>query len=111
MRKRRRPRETSTSSTKYEFWKEASLSQKLADKTPIYQKLAGSDPELSTSIGVLLVLCEFGILDAEQPNTKLLLAILDVQRKARFATSDKVNEITKMGMQMPKGEDIISEFD
>ena len=98
------------SQSKYEFWKEASLSQKLADKIPIYQRLAGSDSELSDSIGVLLVLCEFGILNEKDPNTKLLLAILDVQRKARFATSDKVNEITKMGLQMPKGEDIISEF-
>lgn len=100
----------SQSQSKYEFWKEASLSQKLADKIPIYQKLAGSDSTLSDSIGVLLVFCEFGILDAEDPNTKLLLAILDVQRKARFATSERVNEITKMGMQMPKGEDIISNF-
>ena len=100
----------SQTQSKYEFWKEASLSQKLSDKIPIYQKLAGSDSELSDSIGVLLVLCEFKILDAEEPNTKLLLAILDVQRKARFATSEKVNEITKMGMQMPKGEDIISNF-
>lgn len=98
------------STSKYEFWKEASLSQKLADKIPIYQRLAGSDQELSDSIGILLILCEFKILNENDPNIKLLLALLDVQRKARFATSDKVNEITKMGLQMPKGEDIISEF-
>lgn len=99
------------SRSKYLIWKEASLSQKLSAKEPIYQKLAGSDTELSDSIGVLLVLCEFGILDENHPNTKLLLAILDVQRKARFATSEKTNEITKMGFQMPKAEDIISDFD
>ena len=96
--------------SKYQFWQEASLSQKLADKIPIYQKLAGSNPELSKSIGVMLVLCEKKILDENDPNVKLMLALMDVQRKAEFATSEKVNEITKMGMQMPKGEDIISKF-
>jgi len=99
------------SRTKYQFWKEASLSQKLANKDPIYQRLAGSDPELSASIGVILVLCEFGLIDEDDPNTKLLLAILDVQRKAGFATSEKTNEITKMGCQMPKAEDISADFD
>ena len=98
-------------SSKYEFWKEASLSQKLADKYPIFQQLAGSDPELSDSIGILLILGEFGLIDTKDTNIKLMLAILDVLRKARFATSDKTNEITKMGLQMPKGEEIISSFD
>jgi len=98
------------SRSKYEFWKEASLSQKLADKDPIYQKLAGSDPEISEAIGILLILCELGIMNKKDPNVKMILAILDVKRKARFATSDKTNEITKMGLQMPKAEDIISEF-
>jgi len=96
--------------SKYEFWKEASLSQKLADKDPIYQQLAGSDPEISESIGIILVLCELGIMNKDDPNVKMVLAILDVKRKARFATSEKTNEITKMGLQMPKAEDIISEF-
>jgi len=40
-----------------------------------------------------------------------MLDLLDVQRKAAFATSEKTNEITKMGLQMPKAEDIISSFD
>jgi hypothetical protein len=96
--------------SKYEFWKEASLSQKLADKDPIYQQLAGSDPEISEAIGILLVLCELGVMDKKDPNVKMILAILDVKRKARFATSERTNEITKMGLQMPKAEDIISEF-
>lgn len=100
----------SQSRSKYEFWKEASLSQKLADKDPIYQQLAGSDPEISESIGILLVLCELGIMNKDDPNVKMILAILDVKRKARFATSEKTNEITKMGLQMPKAEDIITEF-
>ena len=98
------------SKSKYQFYQEASLSQKLSHRDPIYKKLAGSNPELSKSIGVLLVLCELKILNEKDPNIKLLLAILDVQRKAEFATSEKTNEISKMGMQMPKGEDIVSKF-
>jgi len=96
--------------SKYEFWKEASLSQKLAAQIPIYQQLAGSDPETSESIGLLLKLGELGYIDLKEEGWILTLGMLDVIRKARFATSDKVNEITKMGMQMPKAEDIISDF-
>ena len=101
----------SRNQSKYQFYQEASLSSKLAHKDPIYQKLAGSDRELSTSIGFLLVMGEHKMIDLEEPSIKLMLDILDVQRKAAFATSDKTNEISKMGMQMPKGEDIISSFD
>ena len=92
------------SRSKFEFRQQASLSQKLSYKDPIYQKLAGSDPTLSDSIGVLLVMCENGLLDKNDPSIKLILEILDVQRKSRFATSERTNEITKMGMQMPKAE-------
>ena len=86
------------------FRQGASLSQKLADQDNIYTKLAGSNPELSKSIGVLLVLCELKILDENDPNIKLVLALMDVQRKAEFATSERTNEITKMGLQMPRSD-------
>jgi len=85
------------------FRQGASLSQQLADQDGIYTKLAGSDPELSKAIGIILVLIDKKILK-EDETTKLLLAILDVQRKAAFATSEKVNEITKMGLQMPRSD-------
>lgn len=91
-------------SSDFEFRQQASLSQQLADNDDIYSKLAGSNPELSKSIGILLVLCELKILNKEDPNIQMLLALLDVQRKAEFATSEKTNEITKMGMQLPRSE-------
>lgn len=89
--------------SKREFYQEASLSQKLAHKDEMYQKLAGADRQLSDSIGFLLVLGEFGMIDLKNPNIQLVLALLDVQRKSAFATSEKTNEITKMGFQLPKG--------
>ena len=101
----------SRNQSKYQFYQEASLSSKLSHKDPIYSKLAGSDRELSNSIGFLLIMGQHKLIDLEEPSIKLMLDILDVQRKAAFATSDKTNEISKMGMQMPKGEDIISSFD
>jgi len=101
----------SQSRSKYEFWKEASLSQKLANKIPIYQKLAGSDPATSESIGFLITLGNLGYINLEESGWVLVMGLLDAKRKAKFATSDKVNEITKMGLQMPKSEDIISDFD
>lgn len=86
----------------FEFRQQASLSQQLSDQDKIFRKLAGTDPEISDSIGILLVLGEFGIIDLKDENMKLMLSLLDVQRKSHFATSDKVNEITKLGLQMPK---------
>jgi hypothetical protein len=91
--------------TKYYTYQQASLSQKVGFNDKIFQKLAGSDKDLSDSIGVLLVLCEKGILDKDDPNIKLMLALLDVQRKAAFATSEKTNEITKLGLMLPKKDE------
>ena len=89
--------------SKYEFWKEASLSQKLSAKIPIYQKLAGSDVQISDSIAVLSY-----INDPEnfkKTPIEFMLGLLNVLRLSHFATSEKTNEITKMGLQMPKSED------
>jgi len=86
----------------FEFRQRASLSQQLADKDKIFQKLAGSNPEISKSIGILLVLCENGILNKNNPYVKLAIAVLDVERKADFATSEKTDVVTKLGLQMPK---------
>ena len=99
------------SRTKYTVWKEASLSQKLAHKLPIFQKLAGSDPETSMAIGFFEILGQHKLIELEDPNMKLLMDLLNVKRQALFATSERNNEITKMGMMMPKHEDIISDFD
>lgn len=93
------------SRSKYQFFQEASLSQKLAHKHKEYSEYAGSDQKTSLIIARLNILDEFGIIDLEEPNFKLMKALLNEKRKAMFATSEKVNEITKMGMQMPKAED------
>ena len=93
------------SRTKYQFYQEASLSQKLAHKMPEYADYAGSDPKISLALALLNVLHNNKMIDLESPEWKFVKDLLNEQRKAIFATSEKVNEISKMGMQMPKAED------
>ena len=90
--------------SKFEFYQEASLSQQLAQRMPEYSDYAGSDPNLSMAIANLNVFIKQGYLNGESQGVKLLMALLHEQRKASFATSERVNEITKMGMQMPKSD-------
>lgn len=95
-----------SSQSKYQFYQEASLSQKLAYKMPEYSDYAGADPEISLTIALLNHLHNEKMIDLENdPKWKFIKGLLNEQRKALFATSDKVNEISKMGMQMPKAED------
>lgn len=98
------------SKSKYGFYQESSLSQKLADKHPEYTEYAGSDPKTSLLIARLNTLIKFKLLDPKDEGVKLIIALLQEKRKALFATSEKTNEITKMGLQMPKPEDVISTF-
>lgn len=93
------------SRSKYEFYKEASLSQQLAYRMKEYSNYAGSDPKTSLAIARLTILGEFGIINLNDDGMKLVFALLNEKRKALFASSEKVNEITKMGLQMPKAED------
>lgn len=95
------------SKSKYQFYQEASLSQKLADKIPLYQKLAGTDRYLSDSIAVLEFFRSRKVFAKDDPEIDMIIGLLNVLRMSAFATSERVNEITKMGMQMPKAEDIV----
>ena len=97
--------------SKYQFYKEASLSQQLAHRYPEFQDYAGSNPQISISLAIFNILAKHGMIDLEDPTWKLVKDLLNEQRKAHFATSEKVNEITKMGLQMPKAEDEYSGLD
>lgn len=93
------------SRSKYEFYKEASLSQQLAHRHPEYSDYAGADTRISLTLALFNILSKHGKINLEEPGWKFIKDLLNEQRKAIFATSDKVNEITKMGLQMPKAED------
>ncbi len=91
--------------SKYEFYKEASLSQQLAHRHPEYKEYAGSDPQISLTLALLNTLAKHEKIDLKSDGWKFVKDLLNEQRKALFATSERVNEITKMGLQMPKAED------
>ena len=89
-------------SSDFEFRQQASLSQKVSYDIPLIRKLAGSDPQISDSIAVLSY-----INDPEnfkKPPVEFMLGLLDVLRLSRFATSEKTNEISKMGFMLPSKE-------
>lgn len=85
------------------FGQGASLSQKLADTEKDYVQLAGADPKISKKIQRIKVMIRHNIIK-DSPDIKLILDILNGDRLAVFATSDHLNEISKMGLQMPKSD-------
>lgn len=96
------------SRTKNEFIISANLAQQVSkmfkrfDKE-IFPLIAGSDPETSLKIGRLMVLKEHKLLGAiPEEDYKLIIDLLDMERLAKFATGQKVNEITVMGFLYPK---------
>lgn len=90
------------SRSKYEMYKESTMGQQVANIDSAFNKLVGADSKLSEKIGHLLVLGQFGIVNLEDQGMKLSLALLDMKRKARFATADNVNELTKLGFFLPQ---------
>lgn len=89
------------SKSKSDFRQEAMMSQRLAKDHPDYSELAGSDSKTSKKIQRLKVFVRHGFIKEEE--VKILLDLLNGDRMALFATSERTNEITKMGLQMPKG--------
>ena len=75
---------------------------------PEYIDLAGSDPQTSIKIQFIKDCITAGFIDGESELIKFFLKQLNGRRKALFATSEKFNEITKMGLQMPKSDDVWS---
>jgi len=92
------------SKSKYQFFQEASLSQKLAFNDKEYSHYAGADPKTSLKIMFFEILGKHKKIDLEKGDMPLFMDLLHGRRKVLFATSEKVNEITKMGLQMPKAE-------
>ena len=93
--------------SKYEFREQATLSQQLSSLIPDFEELAGTDPQISQSIALFRVFIKHGVMNGEDPGIKLLLDILNARRMAAFATSERVNEITKMGLMMPMVRDVV----
>lgn len=94
-------------SSGFEARKEGSMSQNLAAIDSDYIELAGSDPKTSIAIGTLKELGKQGYLDLNDSSMKLVLGLLNVKRKALFATSPQNSNVTTLGLQMPKIRKVI----
>ena len=89
-------------SSDFEFRQQTSLSQRVGFKIPLMQMLAGSDPQISDGIAVMSY-----INDPEnfkKTPAEFTIGLLNVLRLSRFATSEKTNEISKMGFMLPAKE-------
>lgn len=93
------------SKSDFVFYKEATMSQRLSNKDGRYSKFAGSDQAISDKLAFFEALGELGLIDLKTGPVKVLMVILDYKRVSRFATSERTNEITKMGLLMPKEPD------
>lgn len=91
-----------------EFYRNALMAQQLAHKQPLYSKLAGSDREISERMAIIDYL--------RDPEAKKVLTsdpllwvfgLLDRQRMAAFATSERTGEVTKLGLGLPKGPNVV----
>ena len=92
--------------SKYEFAEQASLSQQLASRYPEFSEYAGCDPEKAKAIASLKVFVKHGLIE-DSPELQLLMDLMIARNRADFATSERTNEITKMGLLMPKTIDVV----
>ena len=101
----------SRSQSKDNFREQASLSQQASDKEARLKKYVGADRGISDKLADIDTLVEEGFISANDPRIKYMKRQLDNRRLARLATSEKLNEITKLGFLLPKADNIISSFD
>lgn len=88
----------------FEFRQQTSLSQRVGFKIPLMQILAGSDPQISDGIAVMSYLNDPE--NFKKPPVDFTIGLLNVLRLSRFATSEKTNEISKMGFMLPATEQV-----
>lgn len=89
-----------------DFFEKISLAQKIAYDDPHISEYVGSDVELAKAIAFFSVCEDAGIIDPE--TTSLIKTIMIEQNKATFASSEKTDIFSKLGLFRPKKERSIS---
>ena len=85
------------------FYQESLMAQKVAHKYPEFVGYAGADPPTSLKIMFFETLGKHKRIDLTKGDMPLFMDLLHGRRQVLFATSEKTNEITKMGFMLPKG--------
>ncbi len=80
------------------------MSQRVSNENPILKKLSGTDREISDSIAILTYLLE---TRDKTKDIEWTLGLFNVIRLSHLATSEKTNEITKLGFMLPKGQNVV----
>ena len=65
------------SNSKFQFYQEASLSQKLAHKMPEYSDYAGADPDISLTLALLNILHKHKKIDVTKGGWKFVKDLLN----------------------------------
>jgi hypothetical protein len=99
-----------TSKSDFEFRQQGLMSQTLSDIDPIFRDISGCDKETAEAIGIFTILGEHNLIDLKSSLWSLVMDLLKVKVKVSLASSDKTNEITKMGFRMPK-KDLVYDGD
>jgi len=97
--------------SKYEFREQASLSQQASDKEDRLKRYVGADTAISDKIADIDTLISEGLVSKNDPKIKYMQRYLDNRRLSRFATSERLNEISKLGFMLPKRDKVISKYD
>ena len=90
------------SRSKYQFYQESMMAQRVADKYPQFTDYAGSDPQTSLKIMFFQTLGKHKKIDLTKGDMPLFMDLLKGRKDVLFATSERTNEITKLGFMLPK---------
>lgn len=85
-----------------DFFEKVNLAQKIAFEKKEMELYAGSDVEIARILGLLTALEKEGFV--EEGEFKLIKTILQEQNKATFASSEKTDIYTKLGLMKPQKE-------
>lgn len=78
------------------------MAQRVAHKNPQFVDYAGADPKASMKIMFFQTLHKHKKIDLTKGDMPLFMDLLKGRRDVLFATSERTNEITKMGFMLPK---------
>jgi len=87
---------------KNEFYQDAMMAQRVADKYPQFVDYVGTDPQTSLKIMFFETLGKHKKIDLDKGDMPLFMDLLHGRRQVLLATSERTNEITKLGFMLPK---------
>ena len=90
-----------------DFFEKISYAQRISARDRNFVDYATADIETARSIAFFNVLIEKGLMDANDPNVDLLMAILREDSKAILGASPNTDIFTKLGFRYPKSERVI----